>query len=198
MAHRALTAIILAFAAAGGQTEGAEAQAMVRPAEPLDRPAISRAANALFQRACVAHFADRTAMEQVLRDSGLRLAPPEAAAQLARNNPGRVWRGSDKSRPMAVVTREAGVLCQVMAPHADIETSVAAFRRSAEELRRAGMTVTPVRDEPAQLGGQPGQQVFFRIGPEAGGILLALSVATARPGGLALLMTASHTAPEPR
>jgi hypothetical protein len=99
---------------------------------------------------------------------------------------------------MAVVTREAGVLCQVMAPHADVETSAAAFRQSAEELRRAGMAVTPVRDAAAELAGQPGRQVFFRIGPEAGGTLLALSVAPARPGGLALLMTASRTAPDSR
>ena len=196
MARPALSAIVLALAAIALSSGQARAQNQA-PAR-LDRPAISRATHDLFLRACVAEIGDQAAIEEVLRKADLHLAPPEVGGRLGVGDPGRVWRGNDPARPLAVVTRDSGILCQVMAPYADVETSAALFRRAAEELRRPGQEVTLERDEPAELGGRPGRQVFFRVGPAPGGLLLALSVADARPGGLGLMMTASRAAPEPR
>jgi len=167
-------------------------------AGPLDRPGISRTADALFRAVCVERFDDPAAMRQVLEERGFRPAPPEAVARMQIGEPGQVWRWNDGKQPMLVVTREAGVRCQLMAPFAEVEESAARFRATMEGLRRPGLAVEVERDEPAELGGQPGRQVFFRVRPPAGGgesRLFALSVAVPRPGGVSLMMTASPLPP---
>jgi len=97
-----------------------------------------------------------------------------------------------------VVTRDTGVRCQLMAPFAEVEELASQFCQTMEELRRPGLAVEAERDEPAELGGQPGRQVFFRVYPATGGEggrLFALSVAVPRPGGIALTITASALPP---
>lgn len=177
---------------------GVPAQAQWVSAGPLDRPGISRTADELFRQVCVERFGDPAAMRQVLEERGFRRAPPEAVERMQIGEPEQVWRWTDGKQPMLVVTREAGVRCQLMAPFAEVEESAAQFRRTMEGLRRLGLEVEAERDEPAELGGQPGQQVFFRVRPTTGegeSRLFALSVAVPRPGGVSLMMTASPLPP---
>jgi len=177
---------------------GASAQAQMQSAGPLDRPGISRTADALFRQVCVERFGDAAAMRQALRERGFHPAPPEAVQRMPIDAPGQVWRWNEAQQPMLVVTREAGVRCQLMAPFADVEESAARFRQTMEGLRRPGLEVELERDEPAELGGQPGRQVFFRVHPPAGegeSRLFALSVAVPRPGGVSLMLTASPLPP---
>jgi len=178
---------------------GAPAQAQMQSAGPLDRSGISRTADELFRQVCVEGFGDPAAMGRVLEERGFRPISSEALARLPIGEPGRVWRWNDAKQPLLLVTRNAGVTCQLMAPFAEVEESAALFRRAMEGLRRPGARVEAERDEPADLGGQPGRQVFFRVHPPAGegeGRLFALSVAAPRPGGVALMMTASLLPPE--
>lgn len=182
---------------------GASAQAQMQSAGRLDRPGISRMADELFRQVCVERFGDRAGMGRALEEHGFKPAPPEAAAQTAARlpigEPGQVWRWNDAKQPMLVVTRDVGVQCQLMAPFADVEESTARFRRTMTGLRRPGLEVEAERDEPAELGGQPGWQVFFRVHlPEGneGSRLFALSVAPPQIGGVSLVMTASSLPPE--
>ena len=178
---------------------GTHARAQMQSAGPLDHPGISRTADELFRQVCVERFGNPTAMGRVLEERGFRPAPPEAVARLPTGEPGQVWRWNDAKQPMLLVTRDTGVQCQLMAPFADAEESATRFRRTMEGLRRPGLEVEVERDEPAELGGQPGRQVFLRIHPsasEGGSRLFALSVGVPRPGGVALMMTASPLPPE--
>ncbi|GJE67588.1 hypothetical protein LNAOJCKE_4820 [Methylorubrum aminovorans] len=179
------------------------AQAQMQSAGRLDRPGISRTANELFSQVCVERFGDRAGMGRALEKHGFNPAPPEAAAQAAARlpigEPGQVWRWNDATQPMLVVIRDAGVRCQLMAPFVDVEESPERFRQTMTELRRAGVKVETERDEPADLGGQPGRQVFFRVHlPDGNGEsrLFALSVAPPRTGGVSLIMTASSLPPQ--
>jgi hypothetical protein len=148
----------------------APVQAQMQSVAPLDRPGISRTADDLFRQVCVERFGDSTAMERALEERDFNPAPPEAVARMQIENPGQVWRWNDVKQPMLVVTRDAGVQCQLMAPFADREESAARFRQTMARLRRPGLRVETERDEPTELGGQPGRQVFFRVhtAPSAG------------------------------
>ena len=179
---------------------GAPVQAQMRSAGPLDRRGISRTADDLFRQVCIEQFGNPAAMQQALRQRGFNPAPPQDVARMQIDDPGQVWRWNDAKQPMLVVTRDTGVPCQLMAPFADVDESAARFRHTMAGLRRPGLTVEAERDEPADLGGQPGRQVFFRVRPPPGtgeSRLFALSVAVPRPGGVALTMTASPL-PRPR
>jgi len=174
-------------------------QAQMRSAGQLDRSGISRTADDLFRQVCVERFGDPIAMKRALEERGFNPAPPEAVARMQIGDPGQVWRWNDVKQPMLVVTRNAGVQCQLMAPFADVEEAAVRFRQTMAGLRQLGLEVEAERDEPTQLGGQPGRQVFFRVHAAAGAgesRLFALSVAVPRPGGVALMMTASPLPPD--
>jgi hypothetical protein len=165
-------------------------------AEDLQAANVSRAAMDVFAEVCVEKLADQGAMDAWLGAHLFRQAAPRVAAQMSMGDPGRVWLSGEAEVPFAVITRTAGVLCQVMAPIADPEVMAALFRDSISALAEQGRVVRKDEDADVTIDRQAGHREVFRVGGSQGGeSVYVLSVTLPRPGGVALLMTASLGGP---
>ncbi|MDB5376979.1 MAG: hypothetical protein JWR00_1425 [Rubritepida sp.] len=162
---------------------------------------VSRATALIFREVCVAKAGNQAAMDAWLRLRLFQPAAPDVADRFAGGTPGRVWLSPERGLPSAVITREEGIFCQVMAPIADIEEAIRLFR-DLTGLERPGLAIRTEEDRPVRIGDRTGHRILIRVGQPTlaeGGYLFALSVAPPRAGGAALLMTASRAAAaEPR
>ncbi|MFC0409178.1 NMCC_0638 family (lipo)protein [Roseomonas elaeocarpi] len=161
---------------------------------------VTQAAMLVLRDACLANTLNKEAMDAWLALHLFRPASPLAAAQLTMGRPGSVWLSGEPALPFAVITRPSGISCQIMAPTADPEQAARLFRETVMSLARPnGLQVRQDADGTVDLGDQPGRRVAFRVGArpiERGGFNLVLSATKPRPGGVALLITASAAPPE--
>jgi len=172
--------------------------APTRAASP-QAPPLSQIVVSVFEQVCAGKIGSQSAMDTWLGDHGFRPATAEAAAQLAKGAPGRVWLNGTPEGPFAVITRPEGILCQVMAPTVDPESTAQSFREGIAALALPGrLDVHKQQDEDVDLAGIKGRRVTFHVAAipaNAGGFQFVLTVAPPRPGGVALLITASRAAP---